>query len=279
MRASSHFVDELTTRGEVTPIGKMVAIAQIIPDPKQPRTTMGNLGELAESIRDKGVLEPILVRPMPEGFEPEPPTAQYMIISGERRYRASMQAGLEEVPVIEMEVSEEEALEIALIENLQRKDLTPFEEAEGYKALSDRFDYTHVQISKAVGKSRTVVTESFALLGIPARVREAALALGVKTKSILLEILKAGDEESMIRLLEQVSQHGLNRDDLRRQTRTDKKKDGAPRRKPFVFNFKPEDKSFAMSLKFRQSSVSRDELIGVLEKILGDLKQNPEPTL
>ncbi|MCG8455020.1 MAG: ParB/RepB/Spo0J family partition protein, partial [Holophagales bacterium] len=177
---------------------------------------------------------------------------------------------------IEMDVTEEEALEIALIENLPRKDLTPFEEAEGYKALSDRFEYTHEAISKAVGKSRTVVTESLALLAIPTRVREAAQALGIRTKSILLEILKAESEEEMIRLLEQVSTLGLNRDDLRRRTRSDKKKDGQLRRKPYVFNFKPEDKRFSLSLKFRQSSVSRGELIETLETILAGLRKNPE---
>ena len=248
---------------------------------------MGDLGELAASIKDKGVLEPILVRPNPNqqvgsvdgDKSSEVASAPLMIISGERRYRASMQAGLSEIPVIEMDVSEEEALEIALIENLQRKDLTPFEEAEGYKALSDRFEYTHENISKAVGKSRTVVTESLALLAIPVRVRETAQALGIGTKSILLEILKAETEEEMIRLLEQVSRHGLSRDDLRRQTRTDKTKSGAPRRRPFVFSFRPEDKSYSLSLKFRQSSVSKDELISTLEGILEGLRTNVDPSL
>ena len=280
MRHTSHFVEELAGRGD-SPVGKMVPLSSVIPDPKQPRTTMGNLEELSASIKDKGVLEPILVRPNPnlkdeKADKNQPPL---MIISGERRYRASMQAGLSEIPVIEMDISEEEALEIALIENLQRKDLTPFEEAEGYKALSDRFEYTHENIAKAVGKSRTVVTESLALLAIPQRVREAAQALGISTKSILLEILKADTEEEMIRLLEQVSRHGLSRDDLRRQTRTDKTKSGAPRRRPFVFSFRPEDKSYSLSLKFRQSSVSRDELIGTLEGILEDLRKNADPSL
>ena len=281
MRHTSHFVEELAGRGE-TPVGKMVPLSSVIPDPKQPRTAMGDLSELSQSIKDKGVLEPILVRPNPEreaGGDEEKARAPLMIISGERRFRASMQAGLSEIPVIEMDISEEEALEIALIENLQRKDLTPFEEAEGYKALSDRFDYTHENIAKAVGKSRTVVTESLALLAIPMRVREAAQALGITTKSILLEILKADSEEDMIRLLEQVSRHGLSRDDLRRQTRTDKTKSGEPRRRPFVFSFRPEDKSYSLSLKFRQSSVSKDELINTLEGILEDLRKNAEPTL
>ncbi len=268
MRHSSHFVEALTTRNE-TPVGKMVPISAVEPDPNQPRSTMGDLAELASSIRDKGVLEPILVRQPPGSVEPQ---AQLLIISGERRYRAAMEAGLIEIPVIEMEVSEEEALEIALVENLQRKDLTPFEEAEGYHALAERFGYTHEQISSAVGKSRTVITESLALLQMPRRVQESAQALGIQAKSLLLEVLKVGDPEEMVRLLEEVSRRGLNRDDLRRQQRGSNAQGKAPRRKPYVFNFRPEDKSFNLSLKFRQSTVSRDDLIQALERILLDLK-------
>lgn len=248
-------------------------LSAVVPDPNQPRTTMGDLSELVASVRAKGVLEPILVRPIPEGADVKGSKATLMIISGERRYRAAMEAGLDTVPVIEMQVTEEEALEIALIENLQRKDLTPFEEAEGFKALADRFSYTHQQISEAVGKSRTVVTESLALLAIPRRVRETAMALGILTKSILLEILKAESEDEMIRMLEQVSAKGLSRDDLRRRTRSDTTKSGAPRKKPFVYSFKPSDKSFSLSLKFRQASVSRQELIDTLEGILQELRE------
>lgn len=267
MRHNSHFVEELTTRLE-TPIGKMVALSSIEPDPNQPRSTMGDLTELAASIRDKGILEPILVRP-PEATDDR----QLLIISGERRFRAAMEAGLVEVPVIEMDVTEEEALEIALVENLQRKDLTPFEEAEGYRALAERFSYTHEDISGAVGKSRTVITESLALLQMSHKVREAAQALGIQTKSILLEVLKAQSEEEMIHLLETVNLRGLNRDDLRRQQRGNKT--GKPqRRKPFMFSFRAPDKSFNLSLKFRQSSVSQDELILALEQILSELRNS-----
>lgn len=274
MRTSSHFVEELTSRSE-TPVGKMVPLSSIEPDPNQPRSTMGDLTDLAASIRDKGVLEPILVRRI--GDEENGGRSQLMIISGERRYRASMEAGLIEVPVIEMEVGEEEALEIALIENLQRKDLTPFEEAEGYRALADRFGYTHEEISKAVGKSRTVVTESFALLQIPKRVREAAQALGIHTKSILLEVLKVEGEQEQIQLLEEINQRGLSRDDLRRQHRGQKTDEsGNPKRKPYIFNFRAPDKSFNLSLKFRQTSVSKNDLISALEKILGELREAEE---
>ena len=271
MRHSSHFVEELTTRNE-TPVGKMVPLSAVEPDPGQPRSTMGDLTELASSIRDKGVLEPILVRRRPNGSSAE--GSRLVIISGERRYRAAMEAGLIEIPVIEMEVGEEEALEIALIENLQRKDLTPFEEAEGYRALAERFDYTHEEISAAVGKSRTVITESLALLQMPNRVRETAQALGISTKSLLLEVLKADDEDEMVQLLEEVDRRGLSRDDLRRQKRGQPKKGAASqRRKPFVFSFRPPDKSFKLSVRFRQSSVSKNELIQTLEGILDDLRQ------
>lgn len=270
MRHSSHFVEELAVRNEENPVGKFVPIAAIEPDPNQPRTAMGDLSELVGSIRDKGVLEPILVRKQASG------NAELMIISGERRYRAAMEAGLVEVPVIEMDVSEDEALEIALIENLQRKDLTPFEEADGYRALADRFGYTHEQIANSVGKSRTVITESMALLQIPKPVREAAQALGIHTKSLLLEVLKCDGEEEMIQLLEDVERRGLSRDDLRRQKRSNEKKDGTPRRKPFVYNFKAPDKSFSFSLKFKETEVSKDDLIQTLESILTGLRQAEE---
>ena len=273
MRHSSHFVEELTTRNE-TPVGKMVPLSAVEPDPSQPRTTMGDLTELTNSVKDKGILEPILVRQRQHSDGEQ--GSRLVIISGERRYRAAMEAGLIEIPVIEMDVGEDEALEIALIENLQRKDLTPFEEAEGYRALAERFDYTHEEISAAVGKSRTVITESLALLQMPSRVRETAQALGIGTKSLLLEVLKIESEEEMVKLLEEVDRRGLSRDDLRRQQRGQAKKGGSQRRKPFVFNFRPPDKSFKLSLRFRQSSISKNELIQTLQGILEDLRQSAD---
>lgn len=269
MRHDTHFVEELSARHE-TPVGKMVPLSAIEPDPGQPRSAMGDLDDLVSSIRDKGVLEPILVRPNPL-LDTAASSVPYRIISGERRYRAAQEAGLYEVPVIEMEVSEEEALEIALIENLQRKDLTPFEEAEGYRLLAERHTYTHEEIADAVGKSRTVITESLSLLQIPARVRDTVQALGISSKSLLLEVLKAGSEAEMIELLEEVARRGLNRDDLRQRLRRDRGKLG--RRKPYVFRFKSADKSYSLAMTFRQSEVDRDDLIRALEQILTGLRE------
>ncbi len=247
MRHDTHFVEELAHRhGE--PIGRLLPLAAIEPDPRQPRSSMGDLEELVASIRDKGVLEPILVRPL-ETPHHDGPT--HRIISGERRYHAADEAGLIEVPVIEMEVGEEEALEIALIENLQRKDLTPFEEAEGYQGLAERHGYTHEQIADAVGRSRSVVTETLSLLRMPPRARTAVQALGIQSRSVLLEVLKSTrDEDEMIALLEQVARSGLNRDDLRARPRP--RAAARPRRKPYVFKFRAPDKTYSLSHELPQ---------------------------
>jgi ParB family transcriptional regulator, chromosome partitioning protein len=270
MRHDTHFVEELTTRND-TSVGKMVPLSAIEPNPNQPRSAMGDLAELVGSIRDKGVLEPILIRPR-AGNDVGTGGIAYSIIAGERRYRAAQEAGLYEIPAIEMDVDEQEALEIALIENLQRKDLTPFEEAEGYRALAERHSYTHDEIAEAVGKARTVVTESLSLLQMPARVRDTVQALGLSSKSLLLEVLKAGDESEMIALLEEVARQGLNRDDLRRRMRRGKG-GGSGRRKPYTFKFKAPDKTYSLSLVFRQSEVEKDDLIRALEQILAQLRQ------
>src|SRR4051812_25046749 len=272
MRHDNHFVEELTARHE-TPVGRMIPLSAIEPDPAQPRSTMGDLDDLVQSIRDKGVLEPILVRPRPEADEEGPSGVLYRIISGERRYRAAQEAGLYEVPAIEMDVTPEEALEIALIENLQRKDLTPFEEAEGYRMLAEAHQYTHEEIAEAVGKSRTVITESFSLLQMPARVRDTVQALGITSKSLLLEVLKAGSEAEMIDLLEEVARRGLNRDDLRQRLRRDSKGGKPSPRKPYVFRFKDPERTFSLALSFRQSEVDKGDLIRALEQILSDLRQ------
>lgn len=279
MRHDAHFVEDLTTRQE-GPIGRMVLLSEIEVDPRQPRSAVGDLTELIGSIEDRGVLEPILVRPNP-GQGSEEGDKAYRIISGERRFKAAVEAGLLEVPVIVMDVDEKEALEIALVENLQRKDLTPFEEGEGYQRLAEEHEYTHEEIAEAVGKSRTVVTESLGLLVMPPSAREAALELGVTSKSTLLAILKAADdEESMLALLESVATQGLSRDDLRRAARSAAAKSprGSTRKKPFVFKFRAPDKTFNLSLSFRRSTVDRDDLIDALEEILKQVKEGESLT-
>ena len=153
MRHDVHFVDQLGRPGGA-PVGRLIPIEDIDPNPNQPRHTMGDLSELIASVREKGILEPILVRPRGNRFQ---------IIAGERRFRAAGEAQLSEIPCIVRETPDAEMMELALIENLQRKDLTPFEEAEALHSLADRCGYTHEDLAQRLGKSRTSITESLAL--------------------------------------------------------------------------------------------------------------------
>lgn len=139
---------------------------EIIPNKDQPRKTFDEeaLNELADSIRQHGVLQPLLVRPLANGG--------YQLVAGERRWRASRLAELKEVPVIIKELSDTEAMEIAIIENLQREDLNPIEEAEGLQALIDKCGYTQEEVAVSVGKSRPAITNALRLLRLPEEVRD-----------------------------------------------------------------------------------------------------------
>jgi len=182
MRHDAHFVDALAERFGAT-LGKYLPITEIETNPDQPRHNVGDLTELKASIESKGILEPILVRPTPGG--------RYQIISGERRFRAALEAGLAEIPAIEFDVPENEVLEIALVENLHRKDLTPFEEAEGFHSLIERHGYTHQRVAETVGKSRVGITESLSLLKIPPDLQEECRRADIEAKSVLLGIARA----------------------------------------------------------------------------------------
>lgn len=141
-------------------------LSEIEPNRDQPRKVFSEeaLSELADSIREHGVLQPLLVRPLSTGG--------YQLVAGERRWRASRMAGLREVPVVIRDMDEEQAMEIALIENLQREDLNAIEEASGYKLLMERYGMTQEQVAKRVGKSRPAVANALRLLNLPPRVME-----------------------------------------------------------------------------------------------------------
>ena len=143
-----------------------LSINEIIPNKDQPRKTFdeGALQELADSIIQHGALQPLLVRPLPTGG--------YQLVAGERRWRASRIAGLKEVPVVIKELSDVETMEIAIIENLQREDLNPIEEAEGLQALIDRCGFTQEDVAVSVGKSRPAIANALRLLKLPPEVRD-----------------------------------------------------------------------------------------------------------
>lgn len=179
-----------------------VSIDKINPNPNQPRTHFNEtlLNELADSIRENGVLQPLLVRKKGEGYE---------IIAGERRYQASKIAGLEELPVIVKEVDDQKMLELALIENLQRSDLNPIEEAKGYRQLIKASGMTQEALSKAVSKSRSSITNSLRLLDLPEPVQQF-LFDGRLTAGHARAILAVPYEEQRIKLADKVVAEGLS---------------------------------------------------------------------
>ena len=266
MRHDAHYVESLTSYSGAA-VGRMIPVDQIRPNPEQPRKTLGDLRELTDSIREKGVLEPLLVRFMPR-------EDCYYIISGERRYHASRAAGLREVPCIEKMADDAETLEIGLIENLQRKDLTPFEEADGLHRLAEHFDYTHDDIGKKIGKSRNTVTETMVLRHIPDDLRKKCIDHGILAKSVLLQLAKQPTEKKMYEMFAKILQGGLSRSEVRKENAEDRVESRKPQ--PFVFHYEPENEAFRVRLQFKKSQVSREELIRTLRDILSQLEGNEE---
>jgi ParB family chromosome partitioning protein len=256
MRHDAHYVEELSQH-QPAAVGRMIAIDKIDPNPEQPRSDFGDLTELTASISEKGVLEPLLVKPSRA-------TGRWMIIAGERRYRAARAAGLKELPCVEMEVDEGTVAEIALIENMQRKDLTVWEEADGLLALCERFGYTHEEVARKVGKSRSTVTEALSIAGIPADVRDLCRQADVSAKSVLLQIVRQPDEAGMRRLAKEITSRGLNREDAREVRRQEMGPRVTAEAKPYTFKYVSPNKDFNIEIRFRRSKVDRSDVAQAL---------------
>jgi ParB family transcriptional regulator, chromosome partitioning protein len=266
MRHDAHYVEALATFSGAS-VGRMLPIDSVRPDSEQPRKMLGDVRELSESIREKGVLEPLLVRYVPR-------EDIYYIISGERRYHAAREAGLRELPCIEKTADDAETLEISLIENLQRKDLTPFEEADGFARLAEQFEYTHEEIARKIGKSRTSVTELLSLRVIPPPVRHLCLEKGIGSKSLLLQIARQPTPSKMNEMVNRIAHGKLTRDEARRVRQQEQ--GSAPRAEPFVFVHRSEDDSFVLRLQFRRSQVSPEDVVAALHDALAALERSAE---
>jgi ParB family chromosome partitioning protein len=259
MRHDQHYVEALAaSAGE--PVGRMVPIDLLDPNPSQPRQVMGDLSELMASVTEKGIIEPLIVRQR---------LGRYQIIAGERRYHAAVQVGLREVPVVIREVNDGEVMELALVENLQRKDLTAFEEAEALLQLQHKCGYTHEDMARKLGKSRTAITESLSLSAMPEEVRNLCRLADITAKSTLLQIVRQSDPKKMLALVEKLAgQGGATRQAVRQETV--KAKAGRP--KSYVFAFRPPTKAFDLRLSFRKSKVEPSEIIEALENIIRELR-------
>jgi ParB family chromosome partitioning protein len=278
MRHDRHFVDELANNA-ITAVGLMIPVGQIETNREQPRSNLGDLTELTASIRARGVLEPLLVRAVPGA-------KKYQLIAGERRFQAAVEAGLEEVPCVEMAATDREAVELALVENLQRKDLSPFEEAEGYRTLAEKYRYTHEQVATAIGKSRTTVTESLKLLAIPPAIQDLCRHADITAKSMLLLIARASSIPEMERLVQEIAEENLDRaaarasatsggaGDTSQAASQETAADPAHSRfRPLQIRLRTTPNSpVRLSLTIRQPGVSKDEVIATLEILLEQLK-------
>src|SRR5262245_17831711 len=225
MRHDEHYVDALANSAGA-PIGRLMPIDQIEPNPDQPRQVMGDLSELMSSISEKGVIEPLVVRQRGQ---------RYQIVAGERRYQAAVRIGLRELPVVIRDVDDTEIIEVALVENIQRKDLGPFEEAEAMASLADKSGYTHEDLARRLGKSRTSITESLALAQMPSEVRNLCRLADISSKSLLLQVVRQQAPEKMVAFIDRLTREGQGGAVTREQARkvTSKPKPGRP--KAYVF--------------------------------------------
>lgn len=194
------FIENETENGEST---VTLNISELEPNRNQPRREFDEeaLNSLAESIRQHGLIQPILVRPILGGG--------YMIVAGERRYRACQLAGVTEIPVIIRDLTDKETMEIALIENLQRENLNPIEEAEGYRALMDDYGLTQEEVSEVIGKSRPAVANSLRLLNLPDEII-VLLEQGKLSAGHARALLSFDDEAEMIRVAHEIAMSDMS---------------------------------------------------------------------
>lgn len=266
---AGHYVEALAPE-EPSAAWRMIPVAQIHPNPNQPRQRIGRLDALVTSIREHGVLQPILVRRLGP--------KDYQIIAGERRFQAARQAGLREVACVEREAGEGESLELALVENVLRDDLTPFEEASAYEWLIEQHGHTHESLARRVGKPRTSITESLALLNIPEGIREMCAAAGLRSRRQLLRVARQPDEAAMAAAVERLAR-GLEAEENAPASDAaapsgEKKKEKPGRPKPFIFRFAPRGAPFRLQMTFRRSRVDEGEVLDALRELVRQLEES-----
>lgn len=265
----NHFVEELSLRSK-TAIIRNIPVDKIIPNLMQPRKEFGKLEELAESIKEKGVLEPILVRPKNDQFE---------LIAGERRLKASKLAGLKEIPCLEYDVPDNEALELSIIENIQRKDLNIFEYAYSLKTLGEIYGYTHQEIAKKIGKSRVTVTELLRITDLPTAITSRCIQMKINSKTFILELVKIDDVEHMKKELDNYSDMPFSREKLKAvRKNTEELKDNLGKKQrevgPIKFSFTSEDKTIKVRFNIATRDIGKEKVIEILENMISDLKND-----
>ena len=180
-----------------------------------------------------------------------------------------MQVGVQEIPIVIRDVDDGELIELALVENIQRKDLTPFEEADALQSLGRRFGHTHEELAQRLGKSRSSISESLSLNSMPDEVKQLCRLADIGSKSLLLQVVRQSDPKKMVALVEKIAREGrATRESVRALAA--KPRPGRPR--AFVFKYLPSTKAFNLRLSFRKSKVEHTEIIAALEAIIDELR-------
>jgi len=264
-RHDNHFVEEISSRTRTSIIRK-IPVDKIIPNLMQPRKDFGNIDELANSIGEKGILEPILVRAKEGKFE---------IIAGERRFRAAKLAGLVEIPCIEFEIPDNEALELSIIENIQRKDLNVYEQAYSLKSLSDIYGYTHEEIAEKLGKSRVTISELLRITDLPPDIIQKCQHLKIESKTFLIELAKVEDKSEMHEILDKYQVKPFSRDEIKERRKTAKLPTANLRPNEFKFKFISPDKRVKLNFNIKSNKDEEDKkevLIKVLNGLIEEIK-------
>lgn len=261
----NHFVEELSARTR-TPVIRNIPIDKLTANVHQPRKDFGDLAELADSIKEKGILEPVLIRPKNGKFE---------IVAGERRFRAAQIAGLSEIPCIEHDIADNEALEVSIIENIQRKDLNVYEQAFSIKSFADIYGYTHQEIGQKIGKSRVTVTELIRITDLPEEILELCMELKINSKTFLQELVKLESIEQMKEMLDNYQEEPFSRDKIKEKRKAKKEKKSPEKSiNTLHFNLTSADKSVKIKFDIKSQEADKNKIIDILEKLVSDLKED-----
>jgi len=261
MKHDDHFVDLISSRSSGTRI-RMISTLKIYPNPHQPRSELGNLKELMLSIKEKGIIEPVIVRPK---------RGRYEIIAGERRFVAAKRLGLEEIPCIEKIVEDNEAMELSLVENLQRKNLNSFEEADALKSLREIYGYNHEKIANKIGKARSTITEIISISKIPDKIRLLCEKYNIKSRTTLIEIAKQKSNKEMNILIDEIKNRNLKREDTRELSRNLKRKE--KRSKYYVYKYMGKGSQYyKLRIEFKNKKLTKNEIIEILKEVINKIK-------
>jgi ParB family chromosome partitioning protein len=240
-------------------------IEDIEPDPSQPRKDIGDIEGLQASIVQHGILQPLIVSPLDAN--------RYRLVAGERRFRAAQAAGLKSVPALVRTVEDHRRIQVQLVENMHRKDLNAFEEAEGYQRLGQEFSMTQEQIAQEVGKSRTHVTQTLSLMRIPVELRQECQTSDIPLSRDTLYLLAKQDSQERMRELLAAAKNGLGKEEQRERARKGAPRTSSGSKPKKVFSTAQEASVIVQS---NIDDLSTERVIAALEEALRQAREQEE---